>query len=517
MGGRIDNNVNKGGGPHIFRLNGQNYHLMGSLLPEEGSAPHFAQLYIYNTANELQNCINAVRGCGEQTDIHVEIVKVIKEELDKHNILVKSFRIAKTEIERNPRAEVKIKLLGKRKQDAKTYNLPEVSEVAALIVGDVDTNIGEHGYREDIGFTIKKTAIPSGRQRISPREFFCYRIHSRSSELSTLLHAKRLFQRFLVDGYTMVEAGRIIYIRTHQKSLRCQSYGSLTDALTRGEVDPSTQGRRIILPSSFTGGVRWIGYRNLFITFTCNPKWPEVQRIFKMKLDALIIECRKKQIIRNSYSIILAEIPDKSSDPTYFNAVEEFMIHGPYGASRKSSPCMVNGSCSKHFPKKFVNCSTFDEDGYPIYTRRDNGRTIMKNGITLDNMYVVPHNRHLLLKYKAHINVEWCNQSRSIKYQFKYVNKGHDYVTAEFYKTSDEEESTKLRSPSVERLSFHLPNQQSVIFEDDDAVDNIVNRPTIAQSTFMEWFEANKNFVDTRKLTYVEMPTKFVWKKDVRK
>ncbi|MEQ5167089.1 hypothetical protein ABN262_23460, partial [Citrobacter youngae] len=41
--------------------------------------------------------------------------------------------------------------------------------------------------------------------------------------------------------------------------------------------------------------------------------------------------------------------------------------------------------------------------------------------------------------------------------------------------------------------------------------------PTIAQSMFMEWFEANKNFVDARKLTYAKMPTKFVWKKDVRK
>ncbi|XP_031101822.1 uncharacterized protein LOC116005720 [Ipomoea triloba] len=331
IGGRIDNNVNKGGGPPIFRLNGQNYHLMGSLLPEEGSAPHFAQLYINDIANELQNRINAVRGCGEQTDIHVEIVKVIKEELDKHNVLVKSFRIAKIEIERNPRVEVRIKLLGKRKQDAKSYNLPKVSEVAALIVGDVDTNMGERDilvethsgqlqriselnpsylplqypllfpygeddYREDIGFTIKKTAIPGGRQMISPREFFCYRIHSRSSELSTLLQEKSLFQQFLVDGYTMVEAGCLIYIRTHQKSLRCQSYGSLTYALTRGEVDPSTQGRRIILPSSFTGGVRymmiqnyqdvmaicrWIGYPNMFITFTCNPKWPEVQRFLK--------------------------------------------------------------------------------------------------------------------------------------------------------------------------------------------------------------------------------------------
>ncbi|XP_019171191.1 PREDICTED: uncharacterized protein LOC109166756 [Ipomoea nil] len=606
MGGRVDRTVNKGGGPPVFRLNGQNYHLMGSLLPQEGKPPHFAQLYIYDTNNEQINRINAVREGCNQDDIHIDIVNVIQGELDQNNVLVKSFRMAKSEMDRNPCTEVKIKLLGKRKKDAKTYNLPEVSEVAALIVGDLDTSIGERdiivqtkggqlqriselnpsylplqypllfpygedGYREDIAFSnIKGNCGAGGRQRISPREFFCYRLQSRKEVVSTILHAKRLFQQFVVDGYTMVESGRLIYIRTHQKSLRCESYSGLTDALTRGEINPATQGRRIILPSSFTGGARymiqnyhdamaicrWIGYLDLFITFTCNPKWPEVQRflndrclkaedrpdiicrLFKMKLDSLITDCRKKQLFgsvagviytiefqkrglphahillfldkRNEVSqlgaldkIISAEIPDQNMDVEYYKAVEEFMMHGPCGKARLNSPCMVKGRCSKHFPKNFLECTTFDDDGYPLYRRRENGRTITKNGIALDNRYVVPHNRHLLLKYKAHINVEWCNQSRSIKYLFKYVNKGHDRVTAEFYKTSNDSDVGKsvdeinmyydcryispceavwrlfgfdiqLRAPSVERLSFHLPNQQSVIFADDDPVDNIV-------------------------------------------
>lgn len=61
MGAKQDMSVNKGRGPYCYRIQGQNYHRMGSLLPEEGKPPMFAQLYIYDTDNEIQNRIEAVR------------------------------------------------------------------------------------------------------------------------------------------------------------------------------------------------------------------------------------------------------------------------------------------------------------------------------------------------------------------------------------------------------------------------------------------------------------------------
>lgn len=95
-------------------------------------------------------------------------------------------------------------------------------------------------------------------------------------------------------------------------------------------------------------------------------------------------------------NIISAEIPNKDIDLDYYSAVEEFMIHGPCGHARPKSLFMVKGRCSKYFPKKFVGSLHFDGDGYSIYRRRDNGRIVEKNGIQLDNRFVVSHNRYLL-------------------------------------------------------------------------------------------------------------------------
>ena len=94
-------------------------------------------------------------------------------------------------------------------------------------------------------------------------------------------------------------------------------------------------------------------------------------------------------------------------------------MHGPCGGANKNSSCMVNGSRTKKFPKNFYNETTIDGNGYPIYRRRDDGRFIQKGDVKLDNSYVVPHNINLLVKYQAHINVEWCNRSKAIKYLFQ--------------------------------------------------------------------------------------------------
>jgi len=239
--------------------------------------------------------------------------------------------------------------------------------------------------------------------------------------------------------------------------------------------------------------------------------------------------------------IISAELPDKDRDPELFKIVSSLMIHGPCGDQNINSPCMHKGKCTKRFPKKYVDSTVIDAEGYPVYRRRDNGVCIKKNDSFVDNRYVVPYNKQLLLKYNAHINVEWCNQSRSIKYLFKYVNKGHDRVTVGFYtgrkdrNTVDRLDEIKMyydcrylsaceaawrifsfdinyREPSVERLNFHLEDEQYVVFPDDASIEQVVEKPYIDCTKFLAWMEANKKYPEARNLTYSEFPTKFVWK-----
>lgn len=135
--------------------------------------------------------------------------------------------------------------------------------------------------------------------------------------------------------------------------------------------------------------------------------------------------------------IISAEIPDQDTNEELYNLVKTHMIHGPCGFASRSSPCMKDGKCSKYFPKQFQLETIVDQDGFPVYRRRDNGHTVLKNGIQVDNRNVVPYNAKLLTKYQAHINMEWCNQSTSIKYLFKYINKGYDRITAAIVPNDD--------------------------------------------------------------------------------
>ncbi|XP_047267573.1 ATP-dependent DNA helicase PIF1-like [Capsicum annuum] len=156
MGGKVDASINQTRGPRIFRLFGQNYHQIGSLLPPEGSTPKFAQLYIYDTENEVSNRINAVSRGQDANKLHVEIITDLKQMLDDNNVLAKTFRMVRERFQENDCSNVKLKLIGKRGTNGRRYNLPTIPEVATLVVGgDIVLNVESSG--------IESLLLPGGR------------------------------------------------------------------------------------------------------------------------------------------------------------------------------------------------------------------------------------------------------------------------------------------------------------------------------------------------------------------
>ncbi|GFX67501.1 uncharacterized protein LOC104236095 [Trichonephila clavipes] len=109
------------------------------------------------------------------------------------------------------------------------------------------------------------------------------------------------------------------------------------------------------------------------------------------------------------------------------------MIHGPCGAFNNNSSCMSDRKCTKRYPRKLVSDTITGNDGYPLYRRRsveDGGKFVVLKvrniDIEVDNRWIVPYSPLLSKTFKAHINVEYCNSVKSIKYICKYVNKGSD-------------------------------------------------------------------------------------------
>ena len=125
--------------------------------------------------------------------------------------------------------------------------------------------------------------------------------------------------------------------------------------------------------------------------------------------------------------------------------IKRHMIHGPCGIINPKSPCMADGQCGKHFSKDFRVTTRLGDESYPEYRRRssaDVGHTatikVQSQSITVDNANVVQYNPWLLMKYRAHINVEYCSSIKAVKYLYKYIFKGSDQATVSFQNNGDQ-------------------------------------------------------------------------------
>jgi hypothetical protein len=183
-------------------------------------------------------------------------------------------------------------------------------------------------------------------------------------------------------------------------------------------------------------------------------------------------------------------------------------------------------------------------NSHVTYARPDNGITTEKNGVKVDNTFVVPHNVDLLVKYQAHINVESVNRNGMERYLFKYTNKGPDCAKATIQRKRGNPDATTgtfneineyldcrcvtpndaawrifqfdihYTNPSVERLPVHLPLQNGVLYTEDDHLDQVIEDPSKLITKLTAWFDANQQYPLAREHTYVDFPIHWTWHTD---
>ncbi|XP_071700519.1 uncharacterized protein [Rutidosis leptorrhynchoides] len=327
FGAHVDDIVNTGHPPYVFKVSGQIYHWIGALCPPEGSQPRFLQFYIYNTDNEVENRM-AHFGGQESNRLCQAVVTQLIHLLEFHNKLVKLFRTArdKCSAEEGPTFKVQLFSLAGSKQHA----LPTSDAVGAIFydsgpqtITDYDVIIeprsdrptrvnkfhplymslqyplmffyGEQRFHPDLMLRGILGSQGGRAKKMSMNMYYSYQIHDRLNVYSLMLRCGRLFQQYVVTVYCSIELDRMDYIRRKQKDIRSEYFSGLYDAIDRGDKRGLDVGSRTILPASFTGGPRYIyshyldalaicrvfGNPQFFITFTCNAKWREITRYLR--------------------------------------------------------------------------------------------------------------------------------------------------------------------------------------------------------------------------------------------
>ncbi|XP_055307176.1 uncharacterized protein LOC129571398, partial [Sitodiplosis mosellana] len=513
--------VNENGYNPTFKVHGQVYHLLGSLLPVPDEDSKFLQIYFIGD-NEKE--IN--QRCTFHQAIERAIISDLQELLHQHNRLIKIFKYA---LHKMPSKDYQVVIHADKTpagEHERRFNAPIAEEVAIVIVGseferrDIvvqkqDSSLqrvpethrmydalqyplihwdGRDEYHIQIMQIDPENDEPTTK-KVSSNAFYAYRIMIRANESNHILKCGKLFQQYLVDMYTKFESERLLFIRLNQKKLRAENYIHLRDAITN-DGNVADIGQMVILPSTHTGSprhmheyaqdamtyVRKFGKPDLFITFTCNPKWSEIQelllpgqttadrpdivaRVFQQKL-----QCFMKLIVKSllfgdvRYNIISAEIPDPNLDPILHEIIKKHMIHGPCGKCNPKSPCMRDNKCTKNYSRPFVQETQTGGDGYPLYRRRkpdDGGHTFTMKAkgvdMTIDNRW-------------------------AIKYILKYIHKGSDMAVIGLMNNISHDEVTQYqtgryissheavwrilgfniheRFPAVVQLTVHLENGQ---------------------------------------------------------
>ena len=334
----------QGKGPYCFRINGQIFHKISQLFPQPGNTHTFSQIYLYDSETEINTRLQLFTALQEKTMRSLQCM------INSVNPYAGLYHGVRDLMNRDPTTDVRLVLRPSGEGiDHRRYNIPTGSDIAMVIpVDDADQPLNKniviyktkehHPSKNNFMLIDDRNPMydpllyvlmfPYGDKgwelqcTCTQLQYYAYCLMVHSGATFNIIHRMgRLFQQYIVDMYSKVEAARLSYIRFNQTKLHSEMYQGLSDALqgSDGDVDGSQLGRKVILPSSFTGSahyqhqlyqdamaiVRRYGKPDLFITFTCNPQWPEISgclfpnqtssdrpdiaaRVFKLKLKSFL-------------------------------------------------------------------------------------------------------------------------------------------------------------------------------------------------------------------------------------
>ncbi|PWZ27919.1 Cleavage stimulating factor 64 [Zea mays] len=512
-------------GIYTFRAQGMMYHNIKSFGREDGAEHKHLELYFYDDDPSLKHRYRKCREEHQQKD--KEVIKQIVDIL-RGNPYSEHLR---TMGHVDNLDDYRIALNLDQTLNQKTYNAPLTSEVAAVWIegsegqGQFNKSVmlhgkdssrhcirsyhgcydalsyplffprGELGWHANIpkvGVSMDEVDAYRATHRasnandedaespshlcVSVRDYYCYKFHIRPGVFNPILHGKRLFQQFAVDTYIKIESSHLDFIRKNQDRLRADLYQGLVDSMLDGDIRAEKIGKRTVLSTSFIGGPR------------------DMRRRY---MDAMALVRKFAEIPSNKY-------------PELRKMVIKHMMHGPCGSLNPNCPCTKGRkSCKNHYPRAFSDTTLQGKDSYPVYRRRDDGRT-----------------------EKA------CGSIKAVKYLFKYIYKGHDrasVVMRDASKADDDVDEIKQYrdarwvtplealwriygfelsqiSPPVMQLQLHLPNMHMVAFHERQMVERVVNRPGVDRSMLTAYFEANSLHKEARGILYHDFPEWYTWK-----
>ena len=119
-------------GPYCYRLHGESYHLIGSLLPPPSGEASFAQIYFHDSDDtQLQQRVAfAIRG---SLNIERNLLRTIQDVILRENPYSYQFRsIGRLGLGNDERLVIRERI---QTDDQRRFNLPTAAEIAVLMPG----------------------------------------------------------------------------------------------------------------------------------------------------------------------------------------------------------------------------------------------------------------------------------------------------------------------------------------------------------------------------------------------